>query len=319
MANAMTSGVAEMTNGASPFIFHSHTDVGRLREKNEDSHAEYMFADGSVLVIVADGMGGHGHGEVASGIAVRVIGEIFGGSSATDPRERLHTGFVTANHNIIAEAERIGGKGMGTTCVAAYVRGTEAWVAHIGDSRIYHVREGRVVWRTIDHTRVQKMVEMGLLAASQAKDHPDANVVTRALGYSQLADGTIIEPDVRLEPLSLQPGDSLVLCSDGLYDDVEDHEIGEAMQGRNAAEAAQYLVHTSNSRSGHDNITCTVLHFAAETGSFNPATRPTTIQAAVVPPPSPKKKSSGARTAVVVLAIMGLLAVVVTAIVMATQ
>ena len=73
-----------------------------------------------------------------------------------------------------------------------YVRGNEGWVAHIGDSRIYHVREGQVVFRTIDHTRVQKMVEMGLLSAVQAKDHPDANVVTRALGYSQLADGTVV-------------------------------------------------------------------------------------------------------------------------------
>jgi PPM family protein phosphatase len=313
----MKGGVAEMTTGTPPFVYHAHTDVGRLREKNEDSHAEYAFPDGSSLVIVADGMGGHGHGEVASQIAVRVIGEVFGTTSGGDPRERLRAGFVTANQQIIAESKRIGAEGMGTTCVAAYIRGTEAWVAHIGDSRIYHVREGRVVWRTTDHTRVQKMVEMGLLAAAQAKDHPDANVVTRALGYSQLADGTIIEPDVRLEPLQLQPGDSLVLCSDGLYDDVEDHEIGEAMRGRAAAEAAEFLVTLSNGRSGHDNITCTVLHFAADAGAFNPATRPTTIQAAVQAPPAdlPRRKSGGGARTALILLLIGIIAAGITVLV----
>lgn len=299
-----------MTKESRALSLHAQTDVGRMREKNEDSHAEYSFPDGSTLIIVADGMGGHGHGEVASAIAVRVIGEVFGKATMTgaDPRERLHTGFVTANHEIIAEAERIAGKGMGTTCVAAYVRGSEAWVAHIGDSRIYHVREGKVAWRTIDHTRVQKMVEMGLLSAAQAKDHPDANVVTRALGYAQLADGTIIEPDVKMEPLPLQPGDSLVLCSDGLYDDVEDHEIAEAMQGRKAMEAAQFLVQMSNGRGGHDNITCTVLHYGSETGAFNPTTRPTTIQAAVPAPSMGKKKSGGGAKIALILALVGILA-----------
>jgi PPM family protein phosphatase len=312
----MKGSVAGMTRGSPLLVVHATTDVGRLREKNEDSHAEYQFPDGSTLVIVADGMGGHGHGEVASQIAVRVIGEVFGNTSSGDPRERLHMGFVTANQQIIAEAERIGAKGMGTTCVAAYVRGNEAWVAHIGDSRIYHVHEGKVAWRTIDHTRVQKMVEMGLLAASQAKDHPDANVVTRALGYSQLADGTIIEPDVRMEPLLLSPGDSIVLCSDGLYDDVEDHEIAEGMQGKSAPEAAQFLVQLSNSRSGHDNITCTVLHFSAEMGSFNPATRPTTIQAAVPAPGMKKKKAAGGggRMALI-LALIAIVAVAATVLV----
>jgi protein phosphatase len=245
-------------------------------------------------------MGGHGHGDLASQMAVRVIGEVFQNVQSDDPREKLRMGFAEANRQIIAEAERIGGAGMGTTCTATYVRGNQAWVAHIGDSRIYHVHEGRVAWRTTDHTRVQKMVEMGMLTEAQAKEHPDANVVTRALGYSQLADGTIIEPDVRPEPLVMSPGDSIVMCSDGLYDDVEDHEIGEAMQGRGAQEAAELLVRTSNGRSGHDNITCTVFHWGAVQGSFNPATRPTTIQA-VVGVPGKKKKSSGTLAIVVAL------------------
>src|SRR5215470_4710775 len=257
------------------YTYHAQTDVGRQRDKNEDSHAEYVMPDGSVLLLVADGMGGHGHGDVASQIAVRVIGEVFMNTSGTDPRGRLHAGFLSANQQIIAEAERIGGAGMGTTCVAVYLQGNQAWVAHIGDSRIYHIRDGQTIWRTIDHTRVQKMVEMGLLAASAAKDHPDANVVTRALGYAQLADGTIIEPDVKMEPLVLQAGDSLVLCSDGLYDDIEDVEISGALPGRTPEEAARMLVETANSRGGHDNITCTIFTYGSPVAGYSAATRPT--------------------------------------------
>jgi protein phosphatase len=292
---------------APSFAFHSVCDLGRQREKNEDSHGEFVFPDGSVLLLVADGMGGHGHGDVASQIAIRVISEVFQTTTGSDPRDRLHQGFVAANQQIIAEAERIGGTGMGTTCVAVYLQGDKAWVAHIGDSRIYHVREGAVVWRTIDHTRVQKMVEMGLLAAAAAKDHPDANVVTRALGYAQLADGTVIEPDVRMEPLQLLPGDSLVLCSDGLYDDFEDPEISSALPGHTPEQAATALVAEANNRGGHDNITCTVLTFGAQVASYNAANRPTTIQTAVASPLAGrkiKKKSSNVAVLLLVLALV---------------
>jgi protein phosphatase len=300
-----------MTASSDKFYFHAQTDVGRQREKNEDSHAEYPMADGTVLLIVADGMGGHGHGDVASQIAVKVVGEVFQNASETDPRQRLHLGFVTANQQIIAEAERIGGAGMGTTCVAAYVRGAEAWVAHIGDSRIYQVRDGQVIWRTIDHTRVQKMVEMGLLSAAAAKDHPDANVVTRALGYAQLADGTVIEPEVKMEPLELQAGDALVLCSDGLYDDIEDHEIAAALPGKSAEGAARGLVDVANGRGGHDNITCTILTFGSQVGGHSAATRPTTIQAAVVPPSGRKKGKSAVPLILLLVAVVVAAAAVV--------
>src|SRR5947209_6914941 len=98
------------------------TDVGQEREINEDSHAEYALGDGSTLLVVADGMGGHEAGEVASKIAVEAIGHIVQNSPATDPRERMHNGFLVANQRILTEAERLGVQGMGTTAVAAYVR-----------------------------------------------------------------------------------------------------------------------------------------------------------------------------------------------------
>jgi PPM family protein phosphatase len=296
------------------YSYSGQTDLGRQREKNEDSHAEYPMPDGSILLIVADGMGGHGHGDVASQIAIKVIGEVFQTSSGTDPRDRLHAGFVTANQQIIAEAERIGGAGMGTTCVAVYLQGDKAWVAHIGDSRIYHIRDGQVLWRTTDHTRVQKMVEMGLLAPAAAKDHPDANVVTRALGYAQLADGTVIEPDVRMEPIQLHPGDSLLLCSDGLYDDIEDTELSSAIPGKTPEEAGRMLIDLANSRGGHDNITCTILTFGSMVGGYSAATRPTTIQATV---PAPARKK--ANPALMLLLIAAVVAAAAIAIFLATN
>ena len=292
------------------YSYSGLTDLGRQREKNEDSHAEYPMADGSILLIVADGMGGHGHGDVASQIAIKVIGEVFQTTSGTDPRDRLHAGFITANQQIIAEAERIGGAGMGTTCVAVYLHGDKAWVAHIGDSRIYHIRDGHVLWRTTDHTRVQKMVEMGLLAPAAAKDHPDANVVTRALGYAQLADGTVIEPDVRMEPIQLVPGDSLLLCSDGLYDDIEDVELSSAIPGKTPEEAGRMLIDLANSRGGHDNITCTILTFGSMVGGYSAATRPTTIQA-TVPPPGARKKSSAALMLLLIAAVVAAAAIAI--------
>lgn len=252
---------------ALPRWYHCETNVGRHREMNEDSHAEYALGDGAVLLVVADGMGGHEAGEVASRIAVDAIGHIVQNSPATDPREKLRNGFLVANQRILATAQTSGTPGMGTTAVAAYVRGAETYVAHVGDSRLYHVRKGTVLYRTLDHTRVQKMISMGILAAADAKQHPDANVVTRALGYARLADGSTLEPEVGQTPLTLVAGDSLVLCSDGLYDDVEDAELAQLLAGRSAPEAAQALVALANERGGHDNITVTVLHYGAEQGA----------------------------------------------------
>src|SRR5262249_46049139 len=134
------------------YSYSGLTDLGRQREKNEDAHAEFPMADGSILLIVADGMGGHGHGDVASQIAIKVIGEVFQTTSGTDPRARLHAGFVTANQHIIAEAERIGGAGMGTTCVAVYLYGDKARAAHLGHHPNHHNRDGQAPRRTIHHT-----------------------------------------------------------------------------------------------------------------------------------------------------------------------
>jgi serine/threonine protein phosphatase PrpC len=264
--------------------YFAATDVGRERDHNEDSHGEFVLDDGSLVLVVADGMGGHEGGEVASQIAVEAIGHIARHSPASDPREKLHNGFLVAHQRVISQADKTGKTGMGTTAVAVLVRGSEAYVAHIGDSRLYHLRNGVVAWMTGDHTRVQRMVSMGILSPSEAKHHPDANIVTRAIGHGVSADGAPLEPEVQAEPLLLQPGDVMVLCSDGVYDDVTDAEIAAIALTKPPQEAAAALVALANERGGHDNITVTVLQYgersaasavpAAVLGSASPAAAP---------------------------------------------
>jgi serine/threonine protein phosphatase PrpC len=245
------------------------TDVGRVRTSNEDFHGEFALPDGGVLLVVCDGMGGHEAGEVASAIAVETIGRVFTSRPNDDPRDRLFDGFVEANANILAEAVRPGEGGMGTTGVAAFARDDEVYVAHVGDSRLYHLRGGEVAFRTKDHTRVQKMVDEGILSEEEAHSHPDANVLVRALGHQDASSGepSDPEPDVRKNPLRLEPGDAIMLCSDGLYDLVQDDEVGATLAGKNAEEGAQALVDLANSRGGHDNITVSVLLYGQELGA----------------------------------------------------
>lgn len=252
-----------MTPEIGSVTYHASTAVGQKREHNEDNHGEFTFPDGALLLVVADGMGGHEGGEIASQIAVEAIGHIVRHSPATDPRERLHNGFLVAHQRVVTQAEKVGKKGMGTTAVAVHVKGDEAYVAHVGDSRCYLVRKGGVVWVTTDHTRVQKMVSMGILSAAEAKHHPDANIVTRAIGHgaSPDGDGPALVPEIQKEPLILQSGDVLVLCSDGLYDDVTDAEIAAMATGEDLKQAAEDLIDLANQRGGHDNITVSIMRY----------------------------------------------------------
>ena len=249
---------------ASPaYTFHAATDVGQGREQNEDASGSATAAGGDLLV-VCDGMGGHEAGDLASKMAVEAILQIFAASPEHDPAERLRAGFLVANQRIVAHATGAQLDGMGTTAVAAFVKDGEAWIAHVGDSRCYHLRGDQVLWRTADHTRVQRMVEMGILTAEQARTHEDANVVTRALGFSPTDEPP--EPEIAAAR-ELRDGDLLVLCSDGLYDLVDDAEIAELGSEDPPAAAAQRLVDLANERGGHDNITVTV----ARWGSAAPA------------------------------------------------
>lgn len=259
------------------------TDVGRVRTNNEDAFGKAWLSDGSLFIHVADGMGGHEAGEVASSLAVRVVEDAVSASTQTDPRERLYNGLLEANRSILEEAEIGGTKGMGTTSIVGVLQGREAYMAQVGDSRAFHIRKGHIIWRTLDHTRVQMLVDQGEISDEEAKNHPDAGMLTRALGHARMADGRPLVPDVLSEPLLLEPGDALVLSSDGLHDLVEDEEIAKAVAGRNPQETAEALVDMALERGGHDNVTVAVVIAGKRAGAYDPAFESNWPPAAVAP------------------------------------
>jgi serine/threonine protein phosphatase PrpC len=250
------------------------SDVGLIRPNNEDSYGHRWLPDGSLFVVVADGMGGHEAGEIASGLAVQVLAEAMSTSAELDPRERIYRSLLEANTAILDEGKRSGIKGMGTTAVLTIVHRDEAFVGLIGDSRLFHVRKGKVIWRTLDHTRVQMLVAQGLISESEARFHPESGMLTRALGHARMADGRPLEPDVIAEPLVLEPEDALVLSSDGLHDLLEDHEIGRAIAGKSGEAAAEELVRLACSRGGHDNITVAVIIRGDRASAYDPHYQP---------------------------------------------
>jgi len=236
------------------------TDVGRHRETNQDAasfvrpHDPAVVAAKGVLLVVADGMGGHSGGEVASRIAVEAVRRAYYENGA-EPAEALAHAVARANGEIY-EAARQNPRlaGMGTTCTALAIRADGAACAHVGDSRIYLVRRGRIYAMTADHSSVQQMVDLGLLTPDQARHHADKNVLLRAVGT---------HPEVEVatwnDLFPVEPGDRFVVCSDGLYTLVEDTEIEALVLAQRPATACRRLVQLALDRGGYDNITVAVL------------------------------------------------------------
>lgn len=232
------------------------THVGQIRQGNEDS---YVAIDG--LYVVADGMGGHSAGEVASEIAVRTLAEIY---TSTNPGmttpEQVAEAIGTANTAIFLESLDDSEKaGMGTTLTALVVTDAKAHqivVANIGDSRTYLWRDGKLQQVTVDHSHVQTLVERGAISAAEARTHYQRNIVLRALGI----DTSI---DIDLFPMDVQDGDRFILCSDGLVDEAEDSEIENEIRLKTEPQLlAQSLVDLANDHGGRDNITVLVVDFS---------------------------------------------------------
>jgi protein phosphatase len=224
------------------------TDIGRVRAGNEDAY-EVVPLDEATLCIVADGMGGHEAGEVASQIAVETIRDAAPALSG-DPAERLRAAIERANTAIV-EAGRANPaqRGMGTTILCALLSPAGAVLANVGDSPAYLVRDGRAVQLTHDHSLVGEAVTRGELTEEQAAVHPYRNVLSRCLG---------LDPEVEVEtyaPIAMRAGDVLILCSDGLPEHVRLRDLPEMVEGRSAQQAAEALVRLANERGGVDNIT----------------------------------------------------------------
>jgi serine/threonine protein phosphatase PrpC len=230
------------------------TDVGRLRPHNEDYVDYYVPSDeqqreskGSIF-LVADGMGGHQAGEVASkGAAEHVVAQYYADTSH-DIATSLVRAFRAANQKIYNQAQADSSKaGMGTTLVAAVIKGRKVYLANVGDSRAYLVNERGISQITEDHSWVEEQVRAGLLSPEQAYRHPQRNLLTRALGSKPAVDVDLFEGE-------LGDADTLLLCSDGLTGRVQDAEIAAIVQEHPPEEAARLLVAQANERGGNDNV-----------------------------------------------------------------
>ena len=232
-----------------------NSDVGRTREANEDA---YLVRD--PLFVVADGMGGHVAGDVASRTAVdRLSEETDDGTPTSADLPALVRGANAAVFNKSRTQPEL--SGMGTTCTVLLLEGPSAHLAHVGDSRAYLFRDGRLGQVTEDHTLVQRMVKEGRLSQAEAHSHPQRNIITRVLG---------VDADVSVDTYSVEvaPGDRFLLCSDGLSSMLEDAEIEEALRrGAPAQETADELVALANQAGGEDNITVLIVDIEGSSGS----------------------------------------------------
>ena len=248
------------------------TDVGRKREHNEDNMAfvipkdlQVMSSKGA-LFIVADGMGGHAAGEVASEIAVDTVSNMYYQEDSNDVAVSLLRAIRRANASIHQRAaENLLRTGMGTTCVAAVLRGNMAYIANVGDSRAYLLRGNNVKQISQDHSWVAEQVRAGLLTEEQARTHAQRNVITRCLG-------TQAEVDVDIFHEELHEGDSLVLCTDGLSGLVNDEELQRIVEQFVPQESVYHLVERANENGGPDNITAIVVQ-VQEVGEEPPGVR----------------------------------------------
>ncbi len=233
------------------------SDVGCVRTNNEDS-GRILRAPGNdgasaQLLVVADGLGGYNAGDVASALCVETIEESYP-EIRKDPEKAMKRTLESANAKIYKQSlQNPESAGMGTTCTALLIQGGFAYAAHVGDSRLYLLRDGGIYLMSEDHSQVMDMVRAGLLELSEVRHHPDKNVITRAIGR---------QPEVEVstwrQPLPIRVGDGFVVCSDGLYDDIEDNEICDAVQGKSASSACAELVRLAKERGGSDNITIAV-------------------------------------------------------------
>jgi PPM family protein phosphatase len=244
----------------------SLTDVGCQRENNEDSYlywepaGDEEFRRKGRLAVIADGMGGHEGGQEASRMAVETVREVYDRGFRGDPQTALAESFAVAHTRIQDFAERHPAfHGMGTTCTALVLRDRQLYFAHIGDSRLYLVRDARILRLTRDHSYVGRLVESGIVRAEDAEKHPQRHILTAALGA-----GREVAVDGAEQGLSLQDGDALLLCTDGLWSVVTEEELEAAVSGNPPAECCAALVKLARERGAPDNITLQVLRVGPE-------------------------------------------------------
>jgi protein phosphatase len=242
----------------------SLSDVGCQRQDNEDqysyweSDSDEQFERKGRLAIVADGMGGHEGGQEASRIAVDAIRQVYSQALEADPGSALAAGFREAHERIHRHAQDHPElRGMGTTATALVLLANRLYYCHVGDSRLYLIRGQRIQRLTHDHSYVGRLVENGIITSEEAEIHPQRHILTAALGA-----GPDFSPDVPESPLDVERGDTLVLCTDGLWGLLADQEVQQAVADHSPSDACSNLVDLAKQRGGPDNITVQVLQVA---------------------------------------------------------
>ncbi len=227
------------------------TDKGRKRNNNQDS---IFMSDGPVgplpnMYIVADGMGGHAAGDFASRYAISVVIDFVRKSTVRNPVSLLKRAMIYASNEVYKESEKDKDKvGMGTTMVACVLEGRELYVANIGDSRLYIISNDEIKQITMDHSLVEELIRNGQLERNKGRNHPEKNIITRAMGSREEAMPDFFE-------LSLEEGDRVLMCSDGLSNMVEDDEIRDIiLENKDIKEAVSLLISKANYYGGNDNI-----------------------------------------------------------------
>lgn len=234
------------------------TDVGNARENNEDGYY-LQNDDGLKLFIVADGMGGHNAGEVASSLAIRSVVDYFEKNykyiikDDFEIIEFIKKAMTEGNSEVFKKAtldESM--SGMGTTLTLLLIENNKYFIGHIGDSRVYLIREGKIRQISNDHSLVAELIRQGSITENEARVHPQRNIITRALGT-----GNDIEIDIVFD--DIKPGDIILLCTDGLTNMLTDQEILDIINESPWESACERLIKAANDKGGYDNITVVVV------------------------------------------------------------
>lgn len=260
------------------FSFGNATHVGMVRQVNEDYFGNFETKNGYIF-LVCDGMGGHVGGAKASQIAVEVIRDNLQHLDYPNPFEALSQSITAANNAILAYAEKEPElMGMGTTCVAVLVIGSDIYYAHVGDSRIYLFSNRKLSRLTKDHSFVQNMVDLGGITEEEAENHPRKNEITNALGIPNMKPPTVCKA-----PIYAARGDMFLLCSDGLTGMVKDSEIEAVLKSKTELQGkANMLIEAANHGGGKDNITVQLIEIThslyKKTATHIPAAQTATNQ-----------------------------------------
>jgi len=230
------------------------THVGKVRLRNEDS---YLTRPEVGIWAVADGMGGHDHGDIASQTLIDALRSIEHPTSAADLLSRCEKQVAIANGRLKTISRERGGATIGTTVAVLLAYGSHYACVWSGDSRIYVVRAGRLSQLSRDHTEVQDLLSEGVITPAEAKTWPGSNAITRAIGVFD-------EPELEITSGPLQPGDSFIICSDGLTQHVHDDEILSCVRANLSQQACDWLLELTLERGATDNVTIIVVRYRAE-------------------------------------------------------